>query len=219
MSEMLQIFNANMEPIGVAKRDAAHANGLFHAGCHFWLIHEVDNVPHLIFSRRSMQKPTYPGLLCPSASGHISDGESWKTCLELKQELGISMPTESFIPLGVHVHAENKNGFINNEFIYSFLGRLPCPLESIQFPDREVEAIVLISIADCLALFARKVGQVKAWQYYPAQPELAVVTASLNGFVPDAQTADSHYYKMALYADLYTKGYSVEIPLPAERGT
>jgi len=117
----------------------------------------------------------------------------------------------------VHVHTENRNGFINNEFIYSFLGMLPCPLESIQFPDKEVDALVLISIADCLSLFAGKAEQVKAWQYHSNQLDLAAVTASLSDFMPDAQTADAHYFKMALYAELYTKGYYVEIPLPPEK--
>lgn len=217
MGEMIQIFDANMHPIGVVERDVAHTHGFFHQCTHFWLIHEVDGVAHLLFSRRSADKPTYPNLLCPTASGHIPDGESWKTCLELKEEIGISMPAESLVPLGVHVHIENRNGLINNEFVYSFMGMLPCPLESIQFPDKEVEAIVLISIADCLELFGRRTEQVQTLQYHPSRPGLASVKASLNDFVPDARTPDAHYYKMALYAQLYTTGNDVAIPFPLEK--
>jgi len=214
MSELIQIYNENMEPIGVAERSAAHATGLFHCCCHYWLIHEMDGVLYILFSRRSAKKPTYPGLLCPSASGHIPHGETWETCLELKEELGISIPADALIPLGVHIHTENRNGFANNEFVYSFIGILPCPLDSIHFPDHEVEAMVLVSIADCLALFAGRTEKVKAWLYMPTQPVLAAVSASLQDFVPDAQTADAHYYRMALYADMFTKGFPVEIPLP-----
>jgi len=95
---------------------------------------------------------TYPGLLCPSASGHIPDGETWETCLELEEELGISMQIDALVPLGVHIHTENRNGFINNEFVYRFLQMLPCPLDSPQFPDKEVEAIILISIYHSISL-------------------------------------------------------------------
>ena len=214
MSELIQIYNENMEPIGVEERSVAHETGLFHCCCHYWLITEIDGVPYILFSLRSAKKSTYPGLLCPSASGHIPYGETWETCLELKEELGIYMPTDALVPLGIHIHTENHNGFLNKEFVYSFMGILPCPHDSIKFPDNEVEAIVLIPIANCLELFARKAEQVNARRYMPAEPDLTDISVSLQDFVPDAQTADAHYYKMALYADMRMKGFPVNIPLP-----
>ena len=88
--EMIDIYDSEMNLLGVAMKSQAHKEGLWHKAFHCWIISEDGNI---WLQLRGADKQLYPNLLDISCAGHIQVGESVKLggLRELEEELGLQL--------------------------------------------------------------------------------------------------------------------------------
>ena len=88
MAERLQVVDENDDPIRVATREEAWANGWILRSA-FIVLRDVDG--NFLLQQRSLKKKTAPGKWTFAASGHVDEGESYDDAAprELLEEIGI----------------------------------------------------------------------------------------------------------------------------------
>lgn len=93
MAEKIQIVDENDQPVKVATRDEAYANGWYYRLVRIIL---EDENGRLLLQKRSEQKKLYPGLWTDAASGHVDEGDTYETAAEreLQEELGVNAKLE-----------------------------------------------------------------------------------------------------------------------------
>ncbi len=89
MDEMIDVVDEKNEVISEATRSEVHKKGLWHRGVSIIV---KNSKGEILLQMRSSKKETSPNLLCLSASGHVSKGQSyWEAAKrELEEEIGIS---------------------------------------------------------------------------------------------------------------------------------
>src|SRR5207302_643541 len=96
--EYLDIFDDNLEHIGIVSREEAHKRGHWHQSFHCWLIRRDNGCQYVLFQQRGPQKKVYPGKYDITAAGHLTAGETEKNGIrELNEELGLSPAFENLI--------------------------------------------------------------------------------------------------------------------------
>jgi isopentenyldiphosphate isomerase len=124
--ELFDIVDARTgHPTGeVRARSAVHAQGLYHAAVHTWLLAPDGR---LLLQQRAACKDSWPGRWDVSSAGHISAGEAAlpSAVRELAEELGLGFPPARFELLFVHLEqqasVQKGRAFINNEFNHVYL--------------------------------------------------------------------------------------------------
>ena len=86
-TEMLTVYDQNLNPIGTRTREYVHNNGLLHQTVRLWCIQNNQ----IWFQRRSESKKLFPGRLDLAATGHIDPGETPLQAVirETKEEISI----------------------------------------------------------------------------------------------------------------------------------
>ncbi len=156
MAKNIDVYDANLQPIGTIDRRRAHNLGLWHRSFHCW-IYRSSPTPAVLFQLRAPDSTNFPDLLDISAAGHLDAGETVEDSIrELHEELGlreISMGDLVFAGERVEV-ADQENGQLNREYQSVFFARVEKPLSSYQPEPKEVWGLYWITIADGMALFA-----------------------------------------------------------------
>lgn len=147
MKELLMIFDANHQKIGVKEREQVHLDGDWHETFHCWLWKE-----DLIYlQRRSMEKQDFPGKYDITAAGHLTAGETIVDGIrEIEEELGLSLRFEQLTSLGVFEDVIELDGFVDREFAHTY--SYVYQGEPIHFDDGEVMEIVSVHRNELLAL-------------------------------------------------------------------
>jgi isopentenyl-diphosphate Delta-isomerase len=88
MDEKIEIVDNDNKIVGIVPRSIVHQQGLNHREIGIIL---VDHESRVLFQKRSMSKPTYPGKWVISAGGHLQIEESPYEAAkrELREELGL----------------------------------------------------------------------------------------------------------------------------------
>lgn len=120
--EPFDVVDESDRPVGRLPRSEVHARGLRHRAVSV-LIHRSDGC--LLVQRRTMSKDEFPGRWSPSASGHVSAGESYDltAARELEEEVGLSTVLR-------HLHTFDADARTANEFMALYEGRtdaIPTP--------------------------------------------------------------------------------------------
>ncbi|HEX6389799.1 MAG TPA: NUDIX domain-containing protein [Solirubrobacteraceae bacterium] len=138
MSELLDIYDADGNHLGVKPRDAVHRDGDWHRAFHLW-VRCGDGV---LFQRRGYDRPSYPGMLDATAAGHLLAGETIADGMrEVQEELGVTWPMEALEDLGVHRVEDGTN----REFQHVYAVRDERPLRDWPFNREEVAGLVLVT--------------------------------------------------------------------------
>lgn len=147
MKELLMIFDANHQKIGVKEREQVHLDGDWHETFHCWLWKE-----DLIYlQRRSMEKKDFPGKYDITAAGHLTAGETIVDGIrEIEEELGLSLRFEQLTSLGVFEDVIELDGFDDREFAHTY--SYVYQGETLQFDDQEVMDVVAVNRNELLAL-------------------------------------------------------------------
>lgn len=158
MAEQIDIYNANLEHLGVMDRIEAHTRGEWHRTFHCWIV-SGEGGGQLLLQKRSDTVRTFPGLLDVSAAGHLAAGESILAGVrEVSEELGISVNPADLHHLGERVEvADQSDGQRNREYQSVHLHRCDLPLAAYQVSPDEVAALVWLPIAAGLDLFTNGV--------------------------------------------------------------
>lgn len=144
-SEMLTIYDKDLNPIGERTRAEVHANGLLHQTIRLWTIQDG----MIWFQKRSEDKALFPGRLDLSATGHIDPGEDPMSAVlrETSEEIGLNLSEKDVKSVqGMSFPFTRPDGKLDNEFANVFLYKpndRPCFRIS-----NEVAGIVSISLQD-----------------------------------------------------------------------
>ncbi|GGN19946.1 putative Nudix hydrolase [Lentzea pudingi] len=209
--ELIDIYDENLNLQGTEMKSVAHRTGLWHKSIHCWIIRGGDG-GSVLFQKRSAEKELFPNALDISAAGHYQSGESVSDGVrEIVEELGLDVPFEKLIPLGIKIDLGLAPGILNREFCETFLLREDKPIESYSPAPDEVEGLVEVSIAEGLQLFSktssRSTATARGIEYRSDSQSWASIEyeVPLEDFIP---RVDSYYYKIFIMADLMLKGYS-----------
>ncbi|PJI54129.1 hypothetical protein CTI14_19340 [Methylobacterium radiotolerans] len=150
----------------------------------------------------------FPDALDISAAGHYLAGEGISDGVrEILEELGVSVPFDELIPLGIKIDLAKQPGIVNHEFCHTFMWRSAKPIPEYNLGEDEVEGLVQISISDGLDLFSGRRDKAfasgvelekgsRSWT--PIEMEVTV-----SDFIP---RVDSYYYKIFIMAERLLNG-------------
>src|SRR5215470_2990778 len=206
--ELIDTYDENLEPKGTALKSVAHRTGLWHKSIHCWIVRGVDE-GSVLFQRRSATKDLFPNAFDISAAGHYQTGETIADGVrEIVEELGLNVPFERLIRLGIRVDLALTTTIKHHEFCETFLLREDRTPDRYDIDPDEVTGLVEVSIPEGLALFSGKsnratargveyIAQTERWRSYER-------VVGVAGFIP---RIDPYYYKIFIMADLMLCGY------------
>ncbi len=155
MSELIDIFDANLTPAGHMDLRDAHRAGHWHRTFHCWVVSE-QNGGSVLFQLRSKSVVSFPGTLDASAAGHLVSGEAIQDGVrEVTEELGIHLTDGSLYDLGYRVEvADLENGDQNREYQAVSLLLSETPLSSYRPQHEEIDGLFWLTIRDGIDLFS-----------------------------------------------------------------
>jgi len=186
---MIDIYDANLRPLGRMERRAAHLAGHWHKAFHCWIVNG-QGVGSLLFQHRSPSVPNFADLLDISAAGHLQAGETLAQGIrEVGEELGIPVSMDEMHPLGYRVEVvDDALGQRNREYQMVYLHRRDLPLSTYRPRVEEVTGLVWLELPAGLALFSgeREEVTVSGIEWDPAGGEWREVTRHVRraDFVP-----------------------------------
>jgi len=196
--ERFDIFDEHMKRIGTATRQETRANGFWHQTFHCWIAARAEKGPALLFQKRHPDKDTHPGKYDITCAGHLLAGESVEDGVrELKEELGLDVPFDHLLPIGVFPVELTYRELIDREFYHTFLHVCDLPLEQYRLQPDEVVGLVRIDVGEAYRLFAGLTDSVAATGLETAADGRPVPVDRLLGrhdFVPHG----TDYYKQVL---------------------
>jgi isopentenyldiphosphate isomerase len=207
--ELIDIVDENLVPVGTALKSEAHASGLWHFSIHCWIV-RGDGPGYVLFQKRSHSKELFPDMLDITAAGHYQAGEGAADgTREILEELGVDIPYDDLIPLGIKVDLGKTDTILNREFCRTFLLRRDAePAAYVPDPE-EVVGLVQVPIDEGLDLmsgrapFAHADGivwdeEAKSWTTWERD-------ISVEDLIP---RIDSYYYKVFIMARLLLQGWT-----------
>lgn len=205
--ELVDIYNENMERTGTATKSDAHKRGLWHRAIHCWIV-RPDAPGYVLFQKRGHAKSVYPNALDISAAGHYRAGETPKDGLrELVEELGLEVPFDRLIPLGIKIDVGTVGAHIVREFCDVFLLKEDREPAQYVIGPQEVEGLVQISIPQGLALFGGRAPTAPAdgVEYDSRTQTWTPITLEVTrgDVIP---RVDQYYYKVFIMAARLLEG-------------
>lgn len=203
MTEFIDIYDANLTPIGKMERIEAHREGQWHETFHCWVVTRETGSGGVLFQQRSATMKNFPGMLDVSAAGHLEAGESLREGIrEIREELGIPIDEARLRDLGYRVEvADQSNGQKNREYQGVFMYETDVPLKDFRAEPSELSGLVIVPLADGMELFTgqRDALTVTGWKFEDPtseQPRWSSFeqTITRDSFLPRIQ----RYYLTAL---------------------
>ena len=145
--ELWQVFAENGEPIigsGAQDKDFVENPYLVMGNAHVWIWRKTEEGIELLLQKRSMTKPTSPGMYHTSAAGHINLGETALRAAsrETQEELGLAIDTDHLYL--VHVtRVQRRRESLLSVYTYQLENDEP-----LTFSDGDVEFFKWVALAD-----------------------------------------------------------------------
>ena len=144
-NEQLKIFDEYRNQIGVANRGDVHRLGYWHEAFHCWFISNEIGIDYLYLQLRSNTKKDYPSLLDITAAGHLLANETVQDGIrEIEEEIGINIPFQELIPLGIIEYCVMKENFIDKELANVYMYRSEESFGDFILQEEEVAGIVKV---------------------------------------------------------------------------
>jgi len=168
--ELLSVVSPTGIPLGRGARRDVHRDGLWHAVFHCLIVRPGEPA-RVVLQRRDRTKPTFPGLLDLSATGHLYDGEGPRDGVrEIHEELGIEVDPNDLVPVGVRLLADDTAEGRNRERVHLFFLSDDRPLDAFTPGPSEVESLVEAPVDGLLALAGGQVGPIEGHEWRPGKP-------------------------------------------------
>ena len=202
MTELFDIYDEDLNHLGVKPRDEVHRDGDWHQVFHCWVIgRDSSDNPFVILQKRAPDKDIFPDKLDISAAGHLEAGETVEDGVrELQEELGLTVEFDELIPLGRRVSTKMYKGLIDCQISNVFLFVCNKPLEDYVYQTEEVSGLVQVSIDDGIRLFS---GEAESVVVNAVGFEENEIEITLNDFII---TIDNYAYKIMVLAQRYFAG-------------
>ncbi|MDE1810577.1 MAG: NUDIX domain-containing protein [Candidatus Micrarchaeota archaeon] len=201
--EIVDIFDKDMNPLGVASRRVAHEYDLWHKSFDCFIVTANDG-GQVLLQRRGSGKALYPNLLDATSSGHYQSGEGAEAAVrEIHEELGVKVAFEELAPLGIRLDLSRYH----TSFADIFLLRRDDGLMSYMPNTAELDGIVAVGIKDGLELLSGKVSKItvkgtvfdKAKSSWMAR-DIEITKMDFIYYV------DNYFYKVFVAAERFLEG-------------
>ncbi|WP_316571742.1 NUDIX domain-containing protein [Neobacillus sp. YIM B06451] len=148
-TEIIRIFDADMNCIGEKAREEVHRTGDWHETFHCWFTLGED----VLVQKRSKAKKDYPGLFDITSAGHLTADETIEDGIrEIEEELGVKLQFNDLISLGIIKEEIKLETIYDREFCHVFLYECN-EMPKFALQEEEVESIHRIRLEDGLNLF------------------------------------------------------------------
>lgn len=162
IEEYLDVYDDEMQHLGVVPRNEAHQKGYWHYTFHCWIILETENGYQVLFQRRHPSKDVNPNKLSVSAAGHILANESVEDGIrEVQEEVGVSLSFQDLHSLGEYRLVLQEGKMYNREISLLYYTVQPLCFSSFSPQLSEVSGLFLISLEDFYDLMHKK--KTKVW--------------------------------------------------------
>lgn len=153
--EIVDIFDRDMNPLGVASRRVAHEYGLWHKSFDCFIVSSA-NGGEMLLQRRGRNKTLYPNLLDATSSGHYQSGEGSEAAVrEIGEELGVDVRFEELVHMGIRLDLSRYH----TSFCDVFLLRRDSPLLGYSPSRAELYGIVAVGIREGMDLLSGKTNE------------------------------------------------------------
>lgn len=148
MKELLNIYNDNLEEIGIMSREEVHRKGLKHKVVHCWIVEKEKDDKFIYFQQRSYDKSDFPGMYDIACAGHIDAGEETKNAMkrELEEEIGLRVNNDDLKYIGRKFETLKKNGFLDDEICEMYM--LEVYKNTVFTLGEEVEDVVKVTFKE-----------------------------------------------------------------------
>lgn len=196
MGEMLDIYDENMNYLGVKERAAVHRDGDWHRVFHCWVIYrDSAGQDFMILQMRGPDKDIFPNRLDVTVGGHYAAGETMADGVrEIEEELGIKVAFDDLIPVGVRVTVAQYNGLIDLQFADNFLLVNDTPIQDYAYQQEEISGLVALNIDEALALCT---GERETIHAQAVGLGTSPIEISMKHFIP---VVDQPFYKALVVA-------------------
>lgn len=160
--EHIDIYDADLRPLGTEERLKAHLDGHWHKTFHFWVVSPGEG-GRVLYQYRSPQMNNFPDMLDVSAAGHLLAGEQMEQGIrEAEEELGITVNPNQIHSLGYRVEvADQTNGQRNREYQKVHIALLDIDLNELNPQIEEVSGLYWVPINGGVELFLRHIEQLE----------------------------------------------------------
>ncbi|MDR1564303.1 MAG: NUDIX domain-containing protein [Oscillospiraceae bacterium] len=208
MVEYVDIYDEALTPLGSIPKSEAHVTGAWHKSFHCWILRSDTSGDYVVIQKRNGSRFHMPNKLDISAAGHYQAGEAISDGVrEIEEELGLAVPFEELLYLGIQLGVYKKGHIFNREFCYTFLCQNNQPIEAYSIDCDEVSGLYQIAVQDGLDLFCGRADSINAAgiEYLPEKGGVVPVTLTVERSMFTKATG-SYYGKIFMLAKAYFKG-------------
>ena len=202
MTEMFDIYDEDLNHIGVKARAEVHRDGDWHQVFHCWVIgRDEDGQQFVVLQKRGANQDTFPHKLDISAAGHLQAGETVEDgARELEEELGLIVPYDELVSLGRRVSVKKYKDLVDCQVSHVFLYECNQPLAEYTYQKSGIAGLVKLPIDDGLKLLSGEIETVTVEAVGLGQETLEV---TLDDFI---QVIDPYALKILVLAKRYFAG-------------
>lgn len=150
--ELIDIYDSEMNLLGVAMKSQAHDEGLWHKVFHCWIVSEDGNV--WLLQHGGADKNLDTGLLDISCAGHLQVGETAKAggLRELEDKFGLHLKEHNLVKMYTQKIIFDEP-YHNREFCPTYLYRTQTKLFDLKLQPEETDGIYQADIQELADLF------------------------------------------------------------------
>ena len=201
MTELFDIFDQALQPIGVKPRAAVHQDGDWHQVFHCWVIGRDAAGGNYVILQKRAEDRDYGGKIDISAAGHLEAGET--VCdgvREIREELGLCVSYDELLPVGRRLGMIKEGNLIDCQICHVFLYECDRPLSAFRYSTDEIAGLLQLRIEDGLQLLTGEKPSVEAQAVGLAGERISV---SADDFIP---SIDNYVLKALILARRYFAG-------------
>ncbi len=208
-NEMIDIFDANYNHIGVKDKYSVRKEGLWHQIFRCWIISPNGKI---VVQLRGKDKKIFPNVLDTSAAGYLAAGEKPENGIrEINEELGLNVQPTQLLYLGKFVDVydyETKVGVSKGRsFMHIFFHQSDIPLNQYKLQPEEVDGVFEVEIQDGLKLFSNEVKNINIVGFLRQDGTNELILdhrmVSYDDFMPEDK---SYFLKIFIMAERLLEG-------------
>jgi isopentenyldiphosphate isomerase len=159
-SNLIDIYDTEINLLGVADKKQAHEEGLWHKVFHCWIISEDGN---LWLPRRKADNSLHPKLLDITCSQHILVGDTPKKCgiNELENIYSLKVKEHDLTKMFTHKMVFDTP-FKNREFCPTYLLKTQYKFSDLTILSDEFDSLYIADIQDLIDLFLNDIKNIPA---------------------------------------------------------
>lgn len=202
MTEMFDIYDEDLNHIGLKPRAEVHRDGDWHQVFQCWVIGRDENgQAFVVLQKRGPNQDTFPHKLDISAAGHLQAGETVEDgARELEEELGLVVPFEDLVSLGRRVSVKKYKELVDCQVAHVFLHECNQTLADYTYQKSEIAGLVKLPIEDGLKLLSGEIDVMTVKAVGLGQDTIEITQ---DDFI---QTIDAYALKVFVLAKRYFLG-------------